>query len=598
MAGGPLLQAYRGPSNAKAFSSDGRFLATASKGTQVWDVKSGQLVYDLPAQGRLVTALVFSPDSSLLATSGTDLILIWDMASGQVVHRFTCCAASNMAFGSKGQFLYSAEKANRWIRWDLATGKSKQMGDLDERPFWLIFAPDGASLVARFLHKLTLWEPHSGKHLRTIETKANGTLVYSPDSRVLAISDQGKVYRWLQHNGEALGILILPDGGPIGKIAFSNDARFMAYLDARGYRVLDCESGQVLHTLPRNDGTAQPIFSPDGKMLILSGEDMVWWSTETGKQLRLFPRLFMGEGNLAFAEDGRALVFRGIGSSWNWDLTNCTPQKLETKIERVMVSSQGYFSREGARIASADGRLVARRVNLNGIELLEQGKTIRQLKMDEPLIAAALSENGSLLAASDQDGKIRVWETDSGKQHSAAFPRCRGLAFGPKGQLLALVGDETVLLDWRSGKPMQVLEASAGNTMAPVFSSDGKLVAASMRFKGLCLWRTADGKLVKTLPAFGRSLCFSPDSRQIAGDSGDGLVRVWDLQSQDSVTLLALADDSWLAWTQEGYYHGSSEARQRLRWRRDGVLQHEAALHPRYYRPTGVGHLVQKQKKE
>ena len=68
-------------------SSNGRFLATGSydHSVKVWDLEAGTESFRFE-HGAPVETVLFSPNSSMLVSCGSNYVKFWDMSNGSVLH--------------------------------------------------------------------------------------------------------------------------------------------------------------------------------------------------------------------------------------------------------------------------------------------------------------------------------------------------------------------------------------------------------------------------------------------------------------------------------------------------------------------------------
>jgi WD40 repeat protein len=104
-----------------AFSRDGRYLATGcdDRKARLWDVKSAELVAELPHRGT-VWSLAFSPDGSLLATASDNekFVKLWDTANGSLRAELAG-GQYPVAFSPDGLTLATAGGKNTALLWDV-----------------------------------------------------------------------------------------------------------------------------------------------------------------------------------------------------------------------------------------------------------------------------------------------------------------------------------------------------------------------------------------------------------------------------------------------------------------------------------------------
>ena len=329
-------------------------------------------------------------------------------------------------------------------------------------------------------------------------------------------------------------------------------------------------------------------FSPDGTQLAVGTDIGVWlYDTRTGKELSFFAGM---SESVAFSPDGRFLANSSSSGRKGIQLwETATGRKValpsvpsSTRALQFSGDSKTLVSVSGWKYAHAQGRtkvyttdkldIEARQVSVGNAEM--QVLWPKDLHTYPEIYALAHDK----FAIGKSDGKIRLWDTTTGKRLStlrghaaeiganllrradgqmpdpkkieAPLPPVRNenpiltLAFSPDGTQLASGGKETTIRLWdtNSGDELAALQRHAGKewTTGLAFSANGKMLASGSTDKTIQLWDTTTGELLTTLTGHINSitaLAFSRNGTTLASASADGTIRFWN-----TATGTAIAD--------------------------------------------------------
>jgi WD40 repeat protein len=286
-------------------------------------------------------SIVFSPDGRTLAASDSFKIVLWDVASGQVLHTLQGLynigggkpidLGGAVAFSPDGRTLALGNRDGAVILlWDLDTWTLVGVLNCELRVKSVAFSPDGRTLASGgwtmintdlehrhqiFFGELRLWDVASKKPLRTLQAPKTHLAFGGPNTDFAADAVQ-----W---------------------VSFSPDGRTLAseHLDG-SLRLWDVVSGEISHVLKAdvNFNFAPVAFSPNGHTLA-SGTDkdrggtIHLWDVASGRLLRTLQGHRYGTWSVAFSPDGRTLASAGNDSEIKnhvttvklWDLVRGVP---------------------------------------------------------------------------------------------------------------------------------------------------------------------------------------------------------------------------------------------------------------------------------
>ena len=153
------------------------------------------------------------------------------------------------------------------------------------------------------------------------------------------------------------------------------------------------------------------------------------------------------------------------------------------------------------------------------------------------IFSVAFSPDGKLLATSDTDGEIRLWQVANGQQVLS----CKGHAsytfsvtFSPDSQTLASGSlDQMVRLwDVRTGQCLKTLQGHTNSIWSVAFSPQGTTLVSGSIDHTAKLWDVNTGQCLKTLQGHTNSVwsvAFSPQGTTLISGSEDKTVRLWDV---------------------------------------------------------------------
>jgi WD40 repeat protein len=553
-----VLKGHEGSVNFATFSSDGRFVLTASADhtARIWDARSGAEHLKLSGHRDAVVTASFGRDGTRVVTASLDGTgRIWDTRSGKPLK----ILASHDAPDDAERAVYTAE-----------------------------FDPIGGKVVTASADKTArVWDAESGQELLALRGHRDTvwSAAFSPDGQqIVTASQDGTACIWNAASGTSI-VLSEPAQG-----------------DAP--RIRSCAEGE--DAIGHQDSVVSAKYSRDGKYVITASRDWsaIVWDATTGLLVaRLSDAHQRPVTNAEFSPDGLWVVASAGSPSdstdntaivwdtqaWKPVVLGQTGEAYKSATEGGMVGSiRGHlgevrsasFSSNGDRVVTASEDGTARIWDpASGKELtVFRGHT-------KAVLGATFSPDRKRVVTASADGTARIWNADK-ESPTTKFDMFVGhnsgvldIAFSADGRRLATASEDCTgrLWDAKTGEVFAKLDH--GDTVRRIaFSKDGRFVVTASEDTTARIWDATSrewdadykvwkGKLLATLgtmPPYDDLTCsvhgddetkpghtdavwsaaFSPDGRRVITASDDGTARLWDVGRGEQIAVLAGHDDA------------------------------------------------------
>jgi eukaryotic-like serine/threonine-protein kinase len=549
----------------------------------LWGLCHARLRFAVHGNAREITKVVFSPDGKYFAAGGGDgSIGIWESAEGRqkfVLRPETPSSVMTIAFAPDGRTLVSGEWDGMVRLWDASTGKLRAtLTPNIGRVSGVAISADGKILVTGGKgDEVKLWDFSSGVEtasfsaghasISTLACSHSGMLAtasgYGGSNGELVKDETVKLWNLTERTPQST--LEFPGARAL---AFSPDGKSLAAVGTRNIYLWDTDTGQLRSVIKEHPVHILSLaLLRDGTLLTGSEERTIraWRlkpAPEESTEDKILGTHLESVSSLAVSEDETTLASGALdGSIKVWNLSE-PAEGAEARFATTFQCAPEIVSI--LPLARSNAVFISSR---DGTEIRDLASGQKIAAFPQAMGCLALSPDGTTLASATLDGQIRLWEVATGREleafqaHLKAFA-VPALAFSPDGQTLATTsvrdpgiklwnvqGKVPLLENLRQSQPIGVVIALGGKVRllenlrqsafgvgAVAISSDGKKLAAALRFGHLAVIDLPARKLEQQIVLGGGavgflSVTFSPDGAFLAIAGDGGTAQIWNVQT-------------------------------------------------------------------
>jgi WD40 repeat protein len=272
------------------------------------------------------------------------------------------------------------------------------------------FSPDSKTIVSyTFDGALLSWDLQSRRLLRSQQAKADDT-TFDPLGNLLTIETAAEGIRLIDAaRNQEVKFLEVPDFTYLYKFVLSPDGKTLAFTEGNYIefiKIWDVTTGKEKATIKRpnpDDALNTMLFSNDGATLAELGRSITLWSASTGKQLSSI-KIDAGLVRMAFTPDGKMICVSGFDNI-NPSFIKCFGAVSGRETLSVPADTSSPFA------FSPDGKVLALHRHDQGIFLVSTatGKEIAKLTISvdqNSLTQMSFSPDGKLLAIGAMQGLV------------------------------------------------------------------------------------------------------------------------------------------------------------------------------------------------
>jgi len=541
--------------SAVAVSPDGQLVLSGDTAgqLQLWERETGTLIrtFEETEMGR-INNIVFAPDPGqniAVSVSVDGIARVWDTETGQELRRFEQHGDNIQAvtFSTDGQWVVTGGDDLRVYVWDVNTAElvnafvtvNGPVVDLDYHPHANIV------LIMALNTPPTLWNVDTNgsrafsSYLPSLDNLRDGAAVFNSDGTRVLSSSAVEMRYWNLETGELI-FEMTGHGSNINDIAIGPNDEFAISSAWRenSIRMWDMRTGVELALFNGHDGVMERVdITPSGLYALSASADKTLrvWELTNGALIRIYDD---GPTDDIFDVDyhpsGESVVTVGVDPIiYHIDLTTGEIlDRLEGEFTERVWTVQFDPSGEHVFAGGNEGFVVMWNI--------ETGAVRRFTGHEDDVTTLDISPDGSLLLTGSNDRTVRLWDIATGDPIGEPFTfgdSLRSVVFSPDAMADMFVvgaGSQILLYDRAEGTLIREFVGHTNRVNTLAFNTDATRLASGGGDGSVRIWNVNTGDSIHVMRGHQsqvRSVQFGQNDRRILSSSADTTLRLWDVRT-------------------------------------------------------------------